>query len=104
MSAGPESDAFGGIIHIRLARIVFPFKPANIDQHLARGGLPRQRRDAFELRCLRWHRASLSPYGTGQGLACQISVAYSAMVRSLENLPELAKFAITLPVQPSSLA
>jgi hypothetical protein len=27
-------------------------------------------------------------YSTGQGFACQMSAAYSAMVRSLENLPE----------------
>ncbi len=31
----------------------------------------------------------LAFHATGQGLACQISVAYCAMVRSLENLPEL---------------
>src|SRR5882672_7701452 len=33
-------------------------------------------------------------YGTGHGLASQISAAYSAMVRSLENLPEPAMFRI----------
>ena len=39
-------------------------------------------------------------YGTGQGFACQISAAYSAIVRSLENLPELATFRIALRAQP----
>ena len=29
-------------------------------------------------------------YGTGQGLTSQISAAYCAMVRSLENVPEAA--------------
>ena len=32
------------------------------------------------------------PYSTGQGMMCQISLAYSAMVRSVLNLPELAMF------------
>ena len=40
-------------------------------------------------------------YGIGHGLAFQISAAYSAMVRSLENLPELAMFKMTLCVQSS---
>ena len=43
----------------------------------------------------------LSRYGTAQGLASQIPAAYSAMVRSLENFPELATFAITFLVQLS---
>ena len=38
---------------------------------------------------------------TGQGLASHISVAYSAMVRSDENLPEAATFKIDLRVQAS---
>ncbi len=32
------------------------------------------------------------PQSTGQGVMCQISLAYSAMVRSVLNLPELAMF------------
>ena len=32
------------------------------------------------------------PHSTGQGVMCQISLAYSAMVRSVLNLPELAMF------------
>lgn len=32
------------------------------------------------------------PQATGQGVMCQISLAYSAMVRSVLNLPELAMF------------
>src|SRR5262249_25574648 len=49
-------------------------------------------------------KAVHAPYETGQGLACQMPVAYSAMVRSLENLPELATLAITLLVQRSGSA
>src|SRR5581483_10184233 len=35
-------------------------------------------------------------YPTGQGVAFQVSAAYSAMVRSLENLPEPATFKMAL--------
>ena len=40
-------------------------------------------------------------YSVKNGSACQISLAYSAMVRSLENLPDAARFRITLRVQAS---
>jgi hypothetical protein len=40
-------------------------------------------------------------YGTGHAFAFQISLAYSAIVRSLENLPELATFRMALRVQVS---
>jgi hypothetical protein len=40
-------------------------------------------------------------YCTLHGFKLQTSLAYSAMVRSLENLPELAMFAIAPRVQPS---
>lgn len=40
--------------------------------------------------------ARLPTYGTGQGFACQISAAYCAIVRSLENLPEPATLRIAL--------
>ena len=38
-------------------------------------------------------------HDTGQGCTFQISVAYWAMVRSLENFPEPATFKIALPAQ-----
>ena len=41
-------------------------------------------------------------YGTGHGSAPQMSAAYSAMVRSLENFPELATFKTALRAQPST--
>src|SRR4051812_38702364 len=42
--------------------------------------------------------------GTGHGFASQILAAYSAMVRSLENLPELAMLRMTLQVHLSGAA
>src|SRR5512132_1965170 len=39
------------------------------------------------------------PHATGHGLACQIWLAYSAIVRSLENFPDAATFRIALPAQ-----
>ena len=41
---------------------------------------------------------------TGHGFASQISAAYSAMVRSLENFPEPATFRMTLRAQASGSA
>jgi hypothetical protein len=38
-------------------------------------------------------------HDTGHGFAFQISDAYSAMVRSLENFPEAATFKIALAAQ-----
>ena len=38
-------------------------------------------------------------HDTGHGCAFQISVAYWAMVRSLENFPDPAMFKIALPAQ-----
>ncbi len=43
-------------------------------------------------------------YSTGQAFAFQISVAYSEIVRSLENLPELATLRIALRDQASGSA
>ena len=43
-------------------------------------------------------------YGTGHGFTFQMSAAYSAMVRSLENLPEPATFRIALRAQASGSA
>ncbi len=41
------------------------------------------------------------PYSTGHGGAFQIPLAYSWIVRSLENLPEAAMLRITLRVHSS---
>jgi len=43
-------------------------------------------------------------YDTGHGFACQISAAYCAMVRSLENFPEPATFRMALRAHASGSA
>src|SRR5690606_19379201 len=40
-------------------------------------------------------------HGTGHGAASQISLAYSAMVRSLENFPDAATFRMAVSAQPA---
>ena len=94
MPAGPEADLLGGIVGIRPALQVVAFQPGEIDQQFLRGRLAGERRE----------RHSVSVYPTGQGFACQISAAYCAMVRSLENFPEPAIFRIALRTHPSELA
>jgi hypothetical protein len=42
-------------------------------------------------------------YGTGHGFTFQISVAYSVIVRSVENFPELATFKMVFRAQASGL-
>ena len=52
----------------------------------------------------RCHRDQLqSCHGTGQGRTFQISAAYSAMDRSLENLPDAPTFKIVFRVHSSGL-
>jgi hypothetical protein len=43
-------------------------------------------------------------YGNGHGAAFQMSAAYSAMVRSLENFPDPATFRMALRAHPSESA
>jgi hypothetical protein len=45
---------------------------------------------------------TVAAYGTGQGSTRQLSEAYSAMVRSLENLPEWPTFRIAFRAQAFS--
>src|SRR6476660_2472906 len=52
-----------------------------------------------------WRDLDQGPgYVTGHGLASQISLAYCAIVRSLENPPEAAMFKIALRCQASGSA
>jgi hypothetical protein len=46
----------------------------------------------------------LSSYDTGHGFAFQMPVAYSAIVRSLENFPEPATFKIAFRDHPAESA
>src|SRR4051794_9575494 len=77
-------------------------------QQLDPGGVPREEAEVGPVAAGRGpeRRAGarpghVRPYVTGQGFACQISVAYSAIVRSLENVPVLAMLRIALRAQPS---
>jgi hypothetical protein len=92
MPAGTEADELLRIVEIGPALVVFAFEPGRINQHLFGGRFAGQWRNG--------HRRSFlsgDPFqDTGQGFAFQISVAYCAIVRSLENLPELATFKIAL--------
>ena len=65
------------------------------------GGLPRDttfRRHAAPPESIEIRLVGF-PHATGHGLACQISLAYSAIVRSLENFPDAATFRIALRAQ-----
>ena len=77
----PKLTSWLGSLDIGPAFEVLSFQTGHIDQHLLRRRLARQRRNR---RLDRWRF-----YDTGHGFTFQISAAYSAMVRSLENFPEL---------------
>src|SRR5262249_376846 len=51
-----------------------------------------------------FHIEFMNHQTTGEGSARQISAAYSRIVRSLENRPELATFMIALRAQPPASA
>jgi hypothetical protein len=87
MPASAEDDQLVWIVEIRPTFEIFPLKAGQIDQHLLGRRLAGEQRNRHRL---------YSPYGTAQGLACQISAAYWAIVRSLENLPDPAIFKIAL--------
>jgi hypothetical protein len=90
-NGGNRLHLVGGIVGIRPALQIVAFQPGEIDQQFLRGRLAGERRE----------RHSVSVYPTGQGFACQISAAYCAMVRSLENLPEPATLRIALRAHSS---
>src|SRR5262245_52000334 len=92
MAARTEADDLRGIVHLRLALVVFALEPAQVDEHGRRGWFARQRGN---------HHVH---HDTGHGFTCQISDAYSAIVRSLENLPEPATFRIALRAQAARSA
>src|ERR1700740_1036570 len=105
MAAGAEADELSRIAKLGLSLVVLALELRQIDDHGRRRRLASQRRDhrgfllvvhLVDHRGLRHH--------TGHGLTCQISAAYSAIVRSLENFPELATFRIALRAQPSGSA
>jgi hypothetical protein len=102
MPAGAEADELARITQVGLPFVVLPLELGQIDQQGLGGRLAGQRRDRGQV--LHATRGRGLHYGTGHGLTSQISAAYSAMVRSLENLPEPATFRIALRVHPSGSA
>src|SRR4051794_5712591 len=95
MPAGSEADHLVGIAQVRPALKILALKPGQIDQHLLWGWPACERRDTRAWMCL---------YGTGHGFTSQMSVAYSAIVRSLENFPEPATFKMAFRAQASGSA
>ena len=102
MPAGAEAHELIGIANVRLAFVILPLEPGEVDQHLLRRRPAGQGRYGPGLLHL-VDRRHLS-YSTRHAFACQISAAYSAMVRSLENFPELATFRMALRAHPSRSA
>ena len=125
--AGPEADLLGRISRIRPALEIVPFQPRR-DRPVSPLG-PACRpvvKAPFRLRLVRIRSAGRkavaahsmcsppqptralfqrnTPYPTGHGFAFQISAAYCAMVRSLENLPEPATLRMALRAQASRSA
>ncbi len=90
VSAGSELDHLLRIAPVRAAFAILALETGRVDQHFSRRGLACERRDA---------RAQLCVHRTGQGFTPQMPDAYSAMVRSLENLPEPATFKTALRAQ-----
>src|SRR5208283_936979 len=91
MSARSKDHELVGIADIRTAVNVLLLQFSHIDQDLFRSWTSCQWRNLRTAGCASrpWHF-----YGIGHGSAPQISAAYWAMVRSLENLPLLATFRI----------
>src|SRR5256885_4409645 len=102
MAARAEADDLRRIVHLRPALVVFALEPSEIDEHGARRRLAGQRGDRGGLFHVVDHRRL--HHDTGDGLTCQMSDAYSAIVRSLENFPELATFRIALRAHASRSA
>src|SRR5712692_1667134 len=102
MSARAEADELGRIAHVGLPLVVLALEPGQVDQHGLRGRLAGQWGDRGRLLRVVHHRGL--HYDTGHGLTCQMSAAYSAMVRSLENFPELATFRMALRAHASGSA
>ncbi len=95
MPGGPEHDPLRGHGRIRLSLVVSIDEARDVDEDRRGSGLSGERADLG-------HVASV--YFTTQGLAFQISAAYSLMVRSLENFPDPATLRMALRAQPSGSA
>src|SRR5262245_11684592 len=90
MSAGSEPHHLLAIAKVRMTLVVFTLEPGHVDQQLGRRRQARQWRDVL---------TRVLVHCTGQRFTPQISDAYSAMVRSLENFPDAATFRMALWAQ-----
>ena len=100
MAAGAEADQLIGIAYVGTAFKVLLLQALYIYQHFLRSRFACERRNRFaSYDCFR-----LGYYAIGHGSTFQISAAYSAIVRSLENFPELATFRIALRAHASGSA
>src|SRR5579859_2499838 len=99
MSARSELDQLVWICGVGSPLEIAPFETRHIHQYLFRSQMSRQRGDhPFSLQVA---GCRLHAYRTGHGSAFHISDAYSLMVRSLENFPELPMFRTALRAQSS---
>ena len=97
MAARAEADQLRRIVQIGLPLVVLPLEPGQVDQHGRRGRLASQRGNRGGLVHVVDHRRL--HHATGHGFRCQMSAAYSAIVRSLENFPELATLRMAFRAQ-----
>src|SRR4029450_10295963 len=130
VSAGAEADELGRIARVRLSLVVIglgagpghpqrlpgggraprvglplvvlALEPGQVHQHRLRSRLAGQRRERRRLLRVVDHRSLR--HTVGHGFTWQMSAAYSAMVRSLENFPELATFRMALRAHASGSA
>jgi hypothetical protein len=85
-----ETHHLFGVTEIRTPLEIFAFEPAGSINIVLRRWLARQWRNILGGVCL---------YCTGHGFTPQMPDAYSAMVRSVENLPEPATFRMAFRAQ-----
>src|SRR5438876_7928553 len=99
MAARAKADELRRVAHIGLPLVVLSLEPDQVDQQGLRRRLAGQRRNRGRLFHVVDHRGL--HHATGHGVTCQMSAAYSAMVRSLENFPELATFRMAVRAHAS---
>src|SRR5258705_3902743 len=90
MTARAEADELRRILHLGLALVVLALEASEVHEHGRRGWLAGQRGNrAALLQVVDHHRLH---HDTAHGLTCQMSAAYSEIVRSLETFPDPATF------------
>src|SRR5262249_15615347 len=102
VAAPAGADALGPIRHVRPSVVVVVLQRRPVGPHGLRSWLAGQRSEGGCFFRVVVHRGL--HHTTGHGFARQISAAYSVIVRSLENLPELATFRMALRAHASWFA